>query len=37
VLSLTQSVNDILERWIRAAPESWLWVHRRFPKDVVRV
>jgi KDO2-lipid IV(A) lauroyltransferase len=35
VQSLTQDVNDVLERWIRAAPESWLWLHRRFPKTTV--
>jgi KDO2-lipid IV(A) lauroyltransferase len=35
VLGLTQAVNDVLERWIRAEPASWLWVHRRFPKKVV--
>lgn len=32
VASLTQRVNDTLERWIRAKPESWLWLHRRWPK-----
>ncbi len=32
VASLTQTVNDTLERWIRAKPESWLWLHRRWPK-----
>ena len=35
ILRLTQMLNDCLERWIRSRPESWLWVHRRFPKDVV--
>jgi KDO2-lipid IV(A) lauroyltransferase len=35
VLSLTQDVNDVLEKWIRASPESWLWLHRRFPKKNV--
>jgi KDO2-lipid IV(A) lauroyltransferase len=35
VLSLTQAMNDVLERWIREAPESWLWLHRRWPKSVV--
>lgn len=33
VLALTQAVNDHLERWIRDRPESWLWLHRRWPKD----
>ncbi len=32
VAALTQMVNDTLERWIRAKPESWLWLHRRWPK-----
>ena len=36
VLRLTQMLNDCLERWIRAKPHTWLWLHRRFPKDVVR-
>ena len=32
ILALTQAVNDTLERWIAARPESWLWLHRRWPK-----
>ncbi len=31
ILALTQAVNDTLERWIAARPESWLWLHRRWP------
>ncbi len=30
--TLTQQVNDMLERWIRAQPDAWLWLHRRWPK-----
>ena len=30
--ALTQQVNDVLEDWIRARPEAWLWLHRRWPK-----
>ncbi len=26
-------INQCLESWIRANPEQWLWVHRRFPKS----
>ena len=33
VLSLTQAVNDRLESWIRSSPGSWLWLHRRWPKE----
>ena len=30
--AITFAVNDTLERWIRADPASWLWLHRRWPK-----
>ncbi len=36
LLAVTQAVNDTLERWIRARPESWLWMHRRWPKELYR-
>jgi len=32
ILALTQSINDTVERWIRADPGAWLWLHRRWPK-----
>jgi KDO2-lipid IV(A) lauroyltransferase len=35
ILALTQRINDVLEGWIREAPDSWLWLHRRWPKDIV--
>lgn len=28
---ITERVNDIIGEWIRARPEQWLWLHRRFP------
>ncbi|WP_297489923.1 lysophospholipid acyltransferase family protein [Acidocella sp.] len=31
-LALTTTMNEILERWIRAKPGAWLWLHRRWPK-----
>jgi KDO2-lipid IV(A) lauroyltransferase len=34
IFSLTQTINDILERWIRDRPHRWLWLHRRFPKPL---
>ncbi len=33
VLALTILVNQALERDIRARPEQWLWLHRRWGKD----
>ena len=29
-------VNQIYEKWIRAYPEQWLWIHRRFDKHLYR-
>jgi KDO2-lipid IV(A) lauroyltransferase len=36
IATLTTSLNACLERWIRARPEQWLWLHRRWPKEVYR-
>ena len=33
VFALTLAMNQTLERWIRADPASWLWLHRRWPKQ----
>jgi KDO2-lipid IV(A) lauroyltransferase len=33
---LVQMVNDRLEQWIKKKPESWLWLHRRWPKELYR-
>jgi len=35
ILALTTEANRILERWIREIPGSWLWLHRRWPKNLV--
>ncbi|MBV1837842.1 lysophospholipid acyltransferase family protein [Acetobacter estunensis] len=35
VTLLTQTINDRLEHWIRTRPESWLWLHRRWPREVM--
>jgi KDO2-lipid IV(A) lauroyltransferase len=34
VARLTAAMNLCLERWIRARPAEWLWLHRRWPKEV---
>jgi KDO2-lipid IV(A) lauroyltransferase len=34
IASLTRLVNATLERWIRARPEIWLWLHRRWPAEL---
>ena len=31
VAALMSQVNDLLESWIRARPEQWLWPHNRWP------
>lgn len=30
--AMTVAINGVLEQWIREAPGSWLWLHRRWPK-----
>ena len=32
VYAMTLTMNETLERWIREQPQSWLWMHRRWPK-----
>lgn len=29
-------INEILERWIRENPGQWLWLHNRWPSDLVQ-
>lgn len=33
IATLTTDINAVLERWIRARPDHWLWLHRRWPKQ----
>ena len=32
-LAIMTEINHHVERWIRAYPEQWLWIHHRWPKD----
>lgn len=31
VLTMSRAVNAAVEKWVRAQPGSWLWLHRRWP------
>ncbi|MBT3536382.1 MAG: lysophospholipid acyltransferase family protein [Rhodospirillaceae bacterium] len=33
ITALMGQVNDLMEDWIRARPEQWLWPHNRWPKN----
>ena len=35
VRAISVAMNATLERWIRAEPDAWLWLHRRWPKTSV--
>lgn len=35
VRAIMVHINNTFEEWIRARPEQWLWLHRRWPKDEV--
>ena len=37
VYALTLAMNAVLERWIRQDPSSWLWLHRRWPREAGKV
>jgi Kdo2-lipid IVA lauroyltransferase/acyltransferase len=32
VLALATAMNATVERWVRAEPGAWLWLHKRWPK-----
>jgi Kdo2-lipid IVA lauroyltransferase/acyltransferase len=34
IAALTAAMNACLERWVRRRPEGWLWLHRRWPKEL---
>lgn len=33
VLQTMTRINAMVEEWVRARPEQWLWLHRRWPRD----
>ncbi len=33
--AVMEAVNRRIEAWVRARPEQWLWLHRRWPKQDV--
>jgi KDO2-lipid IV(A) lauroyltransferase len=33
VRGILETINAYLEEWIRAKPEQWLWIHRRWPES----
>ena len=35
-LALVRRMNAVLEEWIRARPEQWFWLHRRWPEAAYR-
>jgi len=35
VRAIMVQINNTFEEWIRARPEQWLWLHRRWPKEEV--
>jgi len=35
VNALTQTINDRIETWVRHMPGQWLWLHRRWSREVI--
>jgi KDO2-lipid IV(A) lauroyltransferase len=36
VRAIMAAINARVEAWVRASPEQWLWLHKRWPKEVYR-
>jgi KDO2-lipid IV(A) lauroyltransferase len=34
VYQVTRMMNERIEAWVRAYPEQWFWIHKRFPKTL---
>lgn len=34
VLDITTQMNALMQQWIQTYPEQWLWIHRRFDKEL---
>lgn len=34
--ALMSAINARVEAWIRARPDQWLWLHRRWPREVYK-
>ncbi|WP_108660435.1 lysophospholipid acyltransferase family protein [Acuticoccus kandeliae] len=33
IAEATQALHDVFERWIREAPEQWMWTHRKWARS----
>jgi KDO2-lipid IV(A) lauroyltransferase len=36
VRAVMAAINARVEAWVRARPDQWLWLHRRWPRDLYR-
>lgn len=35
-LKIMTEINKIVEDWVRARPEQWLWIHKRWPESAYK-